>query len=182
MPAFLLLALAIVARLFPHHGLWNFSFVGGSLLYFGARRPLSQMWLPMAALIGLDYYMTTAVYSYTFVASGYLLTWTWYAGMILLGKGMLANSATARRVLAAGLLGPTGFFLLSNFSVWLGGLDAKAPMYPMTPGGLVSCYVAGVPFYQNDLLSTLVVLGAAFGLPVLVRMARNEMDASKSTL
>jgi hypothetical protein len=29
--------------------------------------------------------------------------------------------------------------------------------------------VAGIPFYRNDLLSTAIVAGVAFGVPVLVR-------------
>jgi hypothetical protein len=42
-------------------------------------------------------------------------------------------------------------------------------MYPRNWGGLVACYAAGVPFYRNDLVSTALLLGVAFGVPVLVR-------------
>jgi hypothetical protein len=42
-------------------------------------------------------------------------------------------------------------------------------MYPPTLGGLGACFVAAVPFYRNDLLSTALVAGLAFGVPVLVR-------------
>jgi hypothetical protein len=42
-------------------------------------------------------------------------------------------------------------------------------MYPHTLGGLATCYMAAVPFYGNDLLSTALVAGLAFGVPVLVR-------------
>jgi hypothetical protein len=42
-------------------------------------------------------------------------------------------------------------------------------MYPHTMGGLGACFVAGLPFYRNDLISTALVAGAAFGVPVLVR-------------
>jgi hypothetical protein len=42
-------------------------------------------------------------------------------------------------------------------------------MYPRTQGGLAACYVAGLPFYRNDILSTTLVAGLAFGVPVLVR-------------
>jgi hypothetical protein len=42
-------------------------------------------------------------------------------------------------------------------------------MYPRTLGGLETCFMAAVPFYRNDLISTAIVAGAAFGLPVLVR-------------
>jgi hypothetical protein len=42
-------------------------------------------------------------------------------------------------------------------------------MYPRTLAGLGTCYAAAVPFYRNDLLSTAIVAGLAFGVPVLVR-------------
>ena len=45
-------------------------------------------------------------------------------------------------------------------------------MYPHTLSGLVACFAAAVPFYRNDLLSTAIVAGLAFGIPVLVRKAR----------
>jgi hypothetical protein len=42
-------------------------------------------------------------------------------------------------------------------------------MYPRTMAGLQACYAAAIPFYRNDLLSTAIIAGAAFGIPVLVR-------------
>jgi hypothetical protein len=42
-------------------------------------------------------------------------------------------------------------------------------MYPRTLGGLGACYVAAIPFYRNDLISTAIVAGLAFGVPVLAR-------------
>jgi len=38
---------------------------------------------------------------------------------------------------------------------------------------LGACYVAGLPFYRNDLISTTIVAGLAFGVPVLIRRVRN---------
>jgi hypothetical protein len=42
-------------------------------------------------------------------------------------------------------------------------------MYPRTLSGLIACYAAAIPFYRNDVLSTAVVAGLAFGIPVMVR-------------
>jgi Flp pilus assembly protein TadB len=42
-------------------------------------------------------------------------------------------------------------------------------MYARTFDGLVTCYVAGLLFYRNDLVSTGLFLALAFGVPVLVR-------------
>jgi hypothetical protein len=68
------------------------------------------------------------------------------------------------RVAAGTLLGPTSFFIVSNYAVWAGGWG-----YTKNLAGLATCYAAGVPFYRNDLLSTAIVCGLAFGVPVVVR-------------
>jgi hypothetical protein len=38
MIAYLLLLVAVLTRVLPHAGMYNFTAVGGVLLYFGARR------------------------------------------------------------------------------------------------------------------------------------------------
>ncbi|MGH8126691.1 MAG: DUF6580 family putative transport protein, partial [Rhodanobacteraceae bacterium] len=53
----------------------------------------------------------------------------------------------------------TGFYLVTNFFVWLGGT-----MYPHTAAGLGACLVAGWPFYQYGTLSgTLLWSALLFG-------------------
>jgi hypothetical protein len=42
-------------------------------------------------------------------------------------------------------------------------------MYPRTLAGLGTCFAAAVPFYRNDMVSTALVAGVAFGIPVVVR-------------
>ena len=78
----------------------------------------------------------------------------------MLGSGLLRR-ATVLRVVAGAAGSATSFFLLSNFVVWMG------KMYPHTAAGLGACYVAALPFYRNDLVSTGIVAGVLFGLPVL---------------
>jgi hypothetical protein len=142
----------------------NFTAVGGALLYFGARRPWREMLAPLAALMATDYLLTVFSYHYSFQWQFYVATWAWYAMAMALGQILLRARTTVLRVGAGALLGPTSFFLLSNYAVWTSGW-----IYPRTMGGLGACYAAAVPFYRNDLLSTTVVAGLAFGLPVLVR-------------
>jgi hypothetical protein len=164
MPAYLLLLVAVLSRLLPHAGWWNFTAVGGALLYFGARRSWREMLAPLVALMATDYILTVYSYHYAFAWQLYLPTWAWYLMAMGLGRILLKSRTTVVRVGAGALLGPTSFFLLSNFTVWATGW-----MYPHTLSGLTICYVAGLPFYRNDLLSTAIVAGAAFGLPVLAR-------------
>ena len=173
MPAYLLLVLAILTRVVPHHGWWNFTAVGGALLFFGARRSWREMLAPLAALMATDYFLTVFTYHSSFEWSAYLPTWTWYLAAMLLGSILLKSETTWLRVGAGVVLGPTSFFLVSNYAVWVGGA-----MYPKTLAGLATCYAAAVPFYRNDLVSTAIVAGLAFGVPVLVRKMAMQRQAS----
>ena len=51
-------------------------------------------------------------------------------------------------------------------------------MYPHTAAGLSACYIAGLPFYRNDLMATTLVAGLAFGVPVLVRRMKEAQEHS----
>lgn len=165
MAAFLLLIVAVFSRILPHPAWFNFTATGAALLYFGARRPLRQIWIPVAALAATDYYLTAFFYSYPFHVSAYLLTWGWYAAIVALGYVLLSRKTTVARVGAGVLIAPTSFFLLTNFAAWF----AQPQIYPRSFGGLSLSYAAGLPFYRNDVLSTAIVAAVAFGLPVLAR-------------
>lgn len=171
MSAYLLILVAVLSRVIPHAGWFNFTAVGGALLYFGARRSWREMLGPLAALMATDYFLTVFSYHYTFQWDAYIPTWLWYVAAMALGQILLRSKTTWLRFGAAVVLGPTSFFVLSNLAVWMGG-----GMYPHTISGLATCYVAGLPFYGNDVASTAVVAGLAFGVPVLVR----RMNAARA--
>ena len=173
MGAYLLILVAVLSRIVPHAGWFNFTAVGGALLYFGARRSWREMIAPLAALIATDYFLTVFSYHYAFRVDDYLPTWLWYVAALALGQILLSSKTTWLRFGSAVVLGPTSFFLLSNFAVWAGGA-----MYPQTASGLAACYAAGLPFYSNDVASTLVVAGLAFGVPALVRRMSQARTAA----
>jgi len=164
MPAYLLLLVAVLSRLLPHPEWLNFTAVGGALLYFGARRSWREMLTPLAAFMATDYFLTVYSYSYTFRWQTYLPTWLWYVAAMALGQILLHSKTNFIRVAAGVVLGPTSFFLISNYAVW-----ASGGMYPPTLSGLTTCFAAAVPFYRNDIASTAIVAGLAFSVPVLVR-------------
>src|SRR5208282_5583697 len=56
------------------------------------------------------------------------------------------------------IVGALLFFVLTNFGVW-----ALGQMYPKTPAGLLDCYVAAIPFFQNTLSSNLFYAALLFG-------------------
>ena len=168
MPAYLLLVLAVLSRIAlaatPHPGWFNFTAVTGALLFFGARRSWRETLAPLAVLMATDYFLTTAIYGYPFRWQWYALTWAWYLMAMALGHILLHARTSFVRVAAGVVLGPTSFFIASNYAVWLAG-----DMYPRTASGLATCYHAALPFYRNDLIATTLVAGLAFGLPVLLQ-------------
>jgi hypothetical protein len=173
--AYLLSLLGVLGHAIPHAWL-PFTAVGGSLLYFGARRPLWQGVIPVAALAVSDYYLTVHVYNFPFAVRECLLTWAWYAAVIVLGALLLRSKTSVARVVSGTLLASTSFFLASNYAVWVG----QSGMYPHTFAGLMTCYAAGLPFYRNDLVSTAIVAGLAFGVPQLIK--QHEAGKQAQTL
>lgn len=162
---FLAFAVAVHARFLPLP--FSFAPVTAALLYFGARRPRREMWVPVAALAAAGVYLSRSYYGYA-VSTDLLVTWAWYVGMVALG-GMLAKQVSALRVGAASLAGSVSFFLLSNFAVW-----AVWSMYPKTASGLAACYVAGLPFFRNAVVSDLFFAALFFGIGYLVSQRQDE--------
>jgi len=168
MLAYLYLAFAVLFRLVPHGpftslcsscGLWNFTPVGASLLYFGARQPRRRMWIPVAALAASDIVLNLFIWHVRLDAST-VIVWTWYAAAVLLG-GVLQKRLSIGR-LAACSVGLTAiFFIISNFAVWAG-----STLYPHTIAGLFTSYVMAIPFVKSMLLGDLIFSAAFFGLPV----------------
>jgi len=167
MAAYFALFVAVLSRILPYTFQTTsvgFTAVGGGLLYFGARRGRWQTIPAVLALIATDFYLTTYVFNYPFHVSAYIVTWVWYAAVCLFGHQVLAGRSSALRVAGAVVATSTSFFILSNFVVWAG-----SSMYPHTAAGLGACYVAAIPFYANDAMSTAITAGAFFGLPALAR-------------
>ena len=188
MLAYVVLLLAVLSRILPHafHAVnWNFTAVGGGLLFFGSRMGVghgsrwttaARLASALAVLMATDYYLTVYAFGYPFQLRGYLVTWMWYAAVCLLGMGLL-EKVTVLRVAAGALASATSFFLLSNFVVWAGG--GFEAMYPRSLAGLGACYVAALPFYRNDLVSTAITAGALFGLPVLAAKIAEVLYAAQ---
>ncbi len=174
MAAFVLIVVAVLSRILPHAGWFNLTAVGGSLLYFGARRPMRQAAWALVPLMATDYYLTTAVYGFAFHAQEYLISWVWYAAVLILGSVLLRERTSIARVATGALLAPTSFFAVSNYAVWAG-----SGMYPHSLGGLSACYAAALPFYRNDLIATVIVSGLVFSLEAMVRRS-HEANAAHS--
>jgi hypothetical protein len=181
MAAYLVLLFAVLSRILPvafHATSVNFTAVGGGLLFFGARRSRWQTLIAVLALMATDYYLTVYAYGYAFQTSSYLVTWAWYAAVCLIGHQFLSGKSSMLRVSGAVLASSTSFFLLSNFVVLAG-----SGMYTHNFAGLSTCYVAAIPFYANDVISTAITAGALFGLPALASsIAQTIREAHSSQI
>ena len=90
---------------------------------------------------------------------GQWLNYLQFASMTIFGF-MIAKRLSVKNVLAASFAAPSAFFLLSNFTVWIGGGGYHRPL---TGAGLLQCYADGIPFYQMSLLATPVFSAVLFG-------------------
>lgn len=166
MLAYLFVVIAILLRFLPH----PFSFmtsqwwifappVASSLLYFGARGPKRQAWMPLVLLAASDLVLNRFVYHYPFTADQ-LVVWVWYGAMLWLGTGL--KDFKPLRLAAAAMAGPVTFFVASNVAVWLSGT-----MYPRTVAGLEHCFVAAIPFFRTQFASDLIFFAVMFGIGAL---------------
>lgn len=144
----LLVFVGILLRLAPHP--WNMTPVGASALFAGARLPLPiAIAVPVGTLAISD--LIIGMHSLWWV------TWGTCALAVLLGT-LLRERSGPVAVGGVAVAGSVLFFLTTNFAVW-----AQGGMYPKTIDGLVACYVAAIPFFQNSLVGDLIWSGVLFG-------------------
>ena len=154
-----LIALAALRRLAPHW--WNLTAVGAVCLFGGAY--FERKWLaflvPLAALAISDVFLQTFVYPG--MGPNYF-KYVCFAATVPLGL-LLRGNTRLLPVASAAVGASVLFFLLSNFGVWLAGDGSGQRMYPLTPAGLLACYIAAIPFSLNSLYGNLLFSGVLFG-------------------
>jgi hypothetical protein len=153
------------ARLIPHP--WNFTPLMAIGLFAGsqARRASTAVLVTVFALV-----LSDAVLGF------YPGFWYVYAAAlipVLLGR-LVRNRDGAGAIAAAALASSLSFFLITNFMVW-----ATGELYPHTAAGLSACYLAGVPFYRNQVLGDAVYTVAIIGgYAVIQRLCQPAQQAA----
>lgn len=167
---YLFVFLAIAVRFLPFAGpmnfvphAWHFTPLAASLLFFGARGPRRQIWIPLVLFATTDVVLTKYIYGLSF-SWDQLVTWAWYAAILWLGTS-LREKTTFWRVVGAAVTSSVSFFLVSNFAVWA----AWPQMYPRGFSGLMMSYTAAIPFFRNTFESDLFFSAAFFAAPVFVQ-------------
>jgi hypothetical protein len=78
--------------------------------------------------------------------------------LIVLIGWWVSSRRTVLGIAAGALAGSVSFFVITNFGMWL-----FSGFYPLTSAGLVACYVAAIPFFQNTLAGDLFFTALLFG-------------------
>lgn len=82
--------------------------------------------------------------------------------IILTLSGIALRKYKTAGIITASFIGPTIFFLLSNFVVWK--TQGALMGYSKDFSGLLQSYTFGLPFYRNSLISTIIFLPAFIAL------------------
>jgi hypothetical protein len=151
--------------------------LGGSCLFAGSR--VSGIWaylLPLAVMIATD-----PIVGHAGGASG---GYTWTSPVIYgcflinvwIGRRML-RSVTPIRVGGAAFICSLQFFVLTVFASWAIGVARHSPFAAPGFAGLMSNYLAALPFWGRTLAGDLLFSGALFGMYEL--LSRHRANAGE---
>ncbi len=93
-----------------------------------------------------------------FYGYGQILNYSFF--LIVTAVGFFIKKMNVTKIATASILGPTIYFLISNFSIWVGGGGYQ---HPKNLTGLVACIADGIPFYKNSIVGTLLFSAVLFG-------------------
>lgn len=140
---------AAASRLIPHPP--NFTSVAAMALFGGAHfaSKRAAFVVPLVAIFLSDLVLG--------LHRGMWVVYGSFALIVCIGL-WLRGRRTPGRTAAATLAGSVLFYVTTNFAVW-----AFGSLYPKTSAGLVTCYVAAIPFFRNTLLGDAFYAAALFG-------------------
>lgn len=153
-----LILMVAAMRLFPHPP--NFAPVGAMALFGGACFADRRMafLVPLLAMLASDLAIGLLARDLSLGLHPFLpFVYGSFALIVCLGFWLRQRRrvvSIAATVLTSSVL----FFVVTNFGQWW-----LSPMYAKTWDGLVACYVAAIPFFDNTLLSTALYATALFG-------------------
>lgn len=149
-PVFLLIILAIAARLIPHPA--NFTPIAAIALFAGIYLP--KKWALVVPLVGMfisDIFI--GFYSLPIMAAVYAC----FIVSALIGIWVGKNKKF-RTILGGTLLGSVIFFIFTNLAVWIFGT-----MYAHNLNGFFQCFYMALPFFRNSLAGDLLYTGVLVG-------------------
>lgn len=173
-----LIFLAALCRIFTNQmGLWNFNAIGAAALFGGIVLKDKRLVyiVPLLSLFISDVFLQlfTSIRTLESTYIGQLL-FVYGAFMLIAWIGSKMKKINTLNVLLASIGTGMLFFLITNLGTFL-----TTTMYPKTVQGLLACYAAGIPFYQegnpfssfalNGLMGNVFFTGVLFGIWALVK-------------
>ena len=159
----LFILLTAFLRLIPH--IPNFSPLGAMSLFGAAyfTKKWQAVLIPIAATWISDLFFINVIYSqyypsFTWFYEGFYWQYGSYL-LIIFAAFFILKKVSTSRILLGALMSTILFFLITNFGCFPGN-----PNYPQTINGLMTCYVAGIPFLKGTLFGDLFYSGVLFGL------------------
>ena len=168
----LLFMMAVAAMRIPNAAQvtpWaNFTPIGAMGLFGGTY--FTSKWkafaFPLLTLFVSDLIINTVIFDgkYGMMYSGWYIIYGIFALIVLFGKWLIKKVSIKNVVLAA-IVAALSHWLITDFTVWIGGGTDLRTMMPLTKNwaGLMQCYVQGFPFMKNFLIGNLVYSGIMFG-------------------
>ena len=140
---------AALIRILPHP--WNFTPVAAMALFGGAQFSDKRLAfaVPFFALLFSD--LVLGFYPW------WGIVYAAYAAIVVIGIFIQQNRSMVS-VGFASLAASMVFFLVSNLAHFL-----TAGYFPMSLAGVMQCYIDGLPFFRNTLLSDLFYSALLFG-------------------
>ncbi|KAB2852627.1 MAG: hypothetical protein F9K42_02425 [Ignavibacterium sp.] len=136
-----MIILAALVRFIPHPP--NFAPIAALALFGGKYYTDKKFAFIVPVLVMI---ITDAV-----IGFHYLIPAVYISFLIIAGIGLLLRKTNKVSWLIAGsIAASTLFFILTNFYEWYAGI-----LYPQTFNGLITCYVAAIPFFFNTLIADL---------------------------
>ena len=143
------IAAAAALRLVPHPS--NFSPIDAMALFSGAY--VGRRWVAFAATLAARLLSDLVLGFYPGMSTVYATV-----ALIVAIGWWVSSRRTPLRIGAAAIASSVTFFVIKNFGMWL-----FSGFYPLTSVGLVTCYTAALPFFQNTIAGDLFYTVLLFG-------------------
>lgn len=158
----MLIFLSALCRIFTNQiGMWNFNAIGAAALFGGiVLKDKRQAYvIPLLSLflsdVFLHYFTNIRALDRDYIGQ---LLFVYGAFLLITFIGTLIRKVNVVTLLLSSLGTGVLFYLISNLGTFL-----TTNLYPKTGAGLLTCYAAGIPFYQSDNMFSSFALNGLMG-------------------
>lgn len=167
------LGIAVLGRLIPH--LPNLTPMTSLSLFAGSKLPRLQAILLLLFSLFISDVVLAYLNGYPVVSWWTCFTYSGFIGMAMASSRWLRGENVTRRLPALILGSSLGFWLWTNFGVWL-----TTTWFPKSVTGLIICYTAALPFLRTEIIGDVVWGVIIFGGFLFVQKFTNFVSKKTS--